>query len=215
MWLTRRLMAVRMCTMISNTTDLNTRTSWIIVVLYTGLIFATLADVVLIMDVIERSVGNILGTALSVLTLVLLALFLLYLIVIKKERRPWRYFLMIFVIASVAIIQRFIFYPAEKVHLVEYGILGWMIYHAVREGGGSIVAGYFWTMALVLTIGTADEIVQAYLPMRVFDFRDIVINFHSGILGAVACAGLSYRWEDESPADTDLPTDDTENHENP
>ena len=204
-----------MSTMISNTADSDTRISWIIVALYTGLIFATLADVVLIMDVIERSVGDILNMMLSILPIACLALFLVYLIVVKKERQPWRYLLMGFVIASVAAIQRFIFYPAEKVHLVEYGILGWMIYHAVRVSGGGVAAGYIWTMILVLTIGTADELVQAYLPMRVFDFRDIVINFHSGLLGAVACAGLSYRWGNKSPADTDLPADSAEHGENP
>lgn len=201
--------------MILKTIDSDTRISWVIVTLYTGLIFATLADVVLIMDVIERWVGDLLGTMLSVLTLVFLTLFFVYLIVVKKERQPWRYLLMVFVIASVAIIERFIFYPAEKVHLVEYGILGWMIYQAVRMSGGGVVAGYFWTMALVLIIGTADEIVQMYLPMRVFDFRDIVINFHSGILGAVACAGLSYRWESEPPVDSDPPADGVEHHDTP
>lgn len=201
--------------MILKTADPDTRISWAIVTLYTALIFATLADVVLIMDVIERWVGDLLGTMLSVLTLALLTLFFVYLIVFKKERQPWRYLLMVFVIASVAIIERFISYPAEKVHLVEYGILGWMIYQAVRMSGGGVVAGYFWTMALVLIIGTADEIVQMYLPMRVFDFRDIVINFHSGILGAVACAGLSYRWESKPPTDPDPPADGAEHHDSP
>ena len=200
--------------MISHTTDPDTRIAWITVTLYTGLIFATLGDVVLIIDVVERVVGDILSTLLSAVTLVLPTIFLVYLILIKKERRAWRYFLLVFVIVSLAIIQRFIYYPAEKVHLLEYGILGWMIYQAVRVGGGGVVAGYIWTMALVSIIGTADELVQAYLPMRVFDFRDIVINFHSGILGAVLCAGLSYRWENDSPADTDMPAGDAEHCEN-
>ncbi|MBN1883403.1 MAG: VanZ family protein [Deltaproteobacteria bacterium] len=201
--------------MILHTLHSDTRTSWLIVVLYTGLIFATLADVVLIMDVIERIVGDALNTILAILPLFLLALFLVYLIVVKRERQPWRYLLMIFIILSVALIQRFIYYPDEKVHLVEYGMLGWMIYQAVRTSGGGVAAGYVWTMVLVLIIGTADELVQAYLPMRVFDIRDIVINIHSGILGAVACSGLSYQLGDESPADTDAQANDITQDKNP
>jgi VanZ family protein len=201
--------------MISKDTNSDIRTSWIIVTLYTGLIFATLADVVLIMDVIERAVGDALNMLLAALPLLLLALFLVYLIVVKRERRLWRYLLMFFIIASVALIQRFIFYPAEKVHLVEYGILGWMIYQAVRKSGGGIAAGYAWTIVLVVVIGTADETVQAYLPMRVFDFRDIIINIHSGLLGAVACSGLSYQSEAESSAEAGLPEDGVMQDENP
>jgi VanZ family protein len=201
--------------MTSNTPYSDTRISWVIVTLYVCLIFATLADVVLIMDVIERSIGDSLNTILGILPLACLAGLLFYLIGIKKETQPWRYMLLIFVIASVALIQRFITYPAEKVHLIEYGILGWMIYRTVRTGGGGVVAGYFWTMALTLTIGTADEMIQGYLPMRVFDFRDIVINFHSGILGAVLCAGLSYQRGNEPDSDVDTPEDDAEHHASP
>jgi len=196
----------------SHAADSDIKTSWIIIVLYTGLIFATLADVVLIMDVVERFMGDILNTILSILPLSIMALLLGYLIIIKKETRPWRYFLMIFVIVSATVMLRFIPYPAEKVHLVEYGVLGWMVYRAALIGGGGIVSGFFWTMALALTIGTADEIVQSFLPMRVFDFRDIVINFHSGILGAVVYTVFSQRLEDEPEADA--PSEDA-HHDDP
>jgi hypothetical protein len=201
-----------MCTMTSHTPYSDTRIAWVTVVLYTGVIFATLADVVLIMDVIERSIGTLLNTMLSILPLIIMALLLGHLIIVKKETQPWRYLLMIFVIVSASVMLRFIPYPAEKVHLVEYGALGWMIYRAVLVGGGGIVSGFFWTMALALTIGTADEIVQSFLPMRVFDIRDIIINFHSGVLGAVVCTVFSPQLDDEPEAD---PADSQEEDAHP
>jgi VanZ family protein len=73
--------------------------------------------------------------------------------------------------------------PEERVHLVEYGLLGWMLAWALAGGGGwpRTLAG----VALVWGIGWGDEIIQGILPNRVYDVRDILLNGFSGMAGLI------------------------------
>ncbi len=65
--------------------------------------------------------------------------------------------------------------PEEAVHFVQYGVLGVLLYRALRphiDDPGVFVAG-----ALLGTIvGTVDEIIQWLVPDRYWDFRDLVLN---------------------------------------
>ncbi len=73
--------------------------------------------------------------------------------------------------------------PAEKVHLVEYGLLSWIIWWARRPAR----QGWYWPAAgvwlLNAAFGAADEVIQHYTPGRFGEFRDVVINWESGALG--------------------------------
>lgn len=68
--------------------------------------------------------------------------------------------------------------PEEKVHLLEYAILGslWKRSFSGRWG---------WLLALVAVSlsGIVDETIQYFLPNRVFDVRDIFMNVMSGVYG--------------------------------
>ena len=83
----------------------------------------------------------------------------------------------------------FVFYRGrltlEKVHLLEYGVLAYLAFNAVRVsrrgGAGAVVAALFITLA-----GAGDEGLQRLIPDRVFDPYDIVANWLGGALGAVA-----------------------------
>lgn len=77
--------------------------------------------------------------------------------------------------------------PAEKVHLIEYGVLAWWSLNAVETERRGV------TLALVVVglVGVLDEGVQHLLPNRYFDVRDIVANWWATGLGAIAWVGGS------------------------
>ena len=76
--------------------------------------------------------------------------------------------------------------PVEQVHILEYGILGYLGYRAsgYREGSDSRGSLYIW-LAVILAAGLVDEIIQHFLPNRVFDPRDVAVNALCGSLGAI------------------------------
>jgi len=84
-----------------------------------------------------------------------------------------------------------VLFPAEQFHFAEYGVLSWMVYlilireHSLKK-----------TISLVLLLGLAagviDEIIQHFLPQRHFEWRDILLNAVSSVLGlawVIAMAG--------------------------
>jgi hypothetical protein len=80
--------------------------------------------------------------------------------------------------------------PVEQVHLLEYGLLGFLGLRAARDGG--FPARWrlsFWGAAVPLA-GLADELIQGLLPNRVFDWRDVAVNAVSGLLGMAVAASL-------------------------
>lgn len=163
---------------------------WSIVLLYILLIFITLGDVVMIMDFAERKLGDYFNPILGVSPYFFMAAFLFYITLVKKEKRPSRYIFLILIVIGFFFIMRLLYYPAEKVHLIEYGILGALVFWAVSIHKVDIVLCYIAAIVVSLVVGGADEIIQGFLPFRVFDFRDIMINNLSGALGAVVYAGF-------------------------
>jgi hypothetical protein len=80
--------------------------------------------------------------------------------------------------------------PVEQVHLVEYGLAGFLAHRAASFPGGARVnrASYaIWT-AVALGAGILDELIQYLLPNRVCDWRDMVINVVSVPVGLAAAA---------------------------
>jgi len=75
--------------------------------------------------------------------------------------------------------------PEEAVHFLEYGVLGVLLFRALRlhiPDPGVFVAG-----ALLGTIvGTVDEILQWMVPSRYWDFRDLVLNGGASVLVQIA-----------------------------
>jgi hypothetical protein len=65
--------------------------------------------------------------------------------------------------------------PEESLHVVEYGILGWLLLracsHRFRDPAVYLLAG-----ALGAVVGTLDECVQWVIPERYWDYRDLLIN---------------------------------------
>ncbi len=81
--------------------------------------------------------------------------------------------------------------PEERVHLVEFGLLGILACSSWR-GEGDDFRNWIWKPLLfIFLVGTADEIFQWFLPDRCFDLRDILFNALGGIWGIILCLAAS------------------------
>lgn len=84
--------------------------------------------------------------------------------------------------------------PAERTHLIEYGIVASLIHMALLERvrNGRLVR---WPAALAVVVtallGLLDEGIQAVLPSRVFDWNDVFFNALAGFMVIVARLALA------------------------
>ena len=75
--------------------------------------------------------------------------------------------------------------PAERTHLIEYGIVAALIHQALLErsrNGGSVPMPAALAVLMTALLGALDECIQALLPNRVFDVRDIFFNAFAGFM---------------------------------
>ena len=73
----------------------------------------------------------------------------------------------------------------ERVHFVQYGILGVLCHRAVNPHYGAC-RRISYTLAVVFLVGFIDEVIQGLLPSRYYDIRDIRLNVIAGGLPLVA-----------------------------
>jgi hypothetical protein len=83
----------------------------------------------------------------------------------------------------------------ERTHLIEYGVMAVFIHEALMEranqGRRVPVPGLLAILATAL-VGVLDECMQAFLPSRVFDPRDILFNVLASVMAVVACVALGW-----------------------
>ena len=72
--------------------------------------------------------------------------------------------------------------PEERIHILEYGILGWLAGRDLIKTGSKL-KGIISACLFTIFIGYLDEMFQKVLPYRVFDVRDIVFNGLGGLWG--------------------------------
>ena len=78
--------------------------------------------------------------------------------------------------------------PEEKIHFIEYGVVAVLAYFAAPErltGLGRYLAAAVFTLAA----GWLDEGIQALLPSRYYDLRDVAFNAAAGVLALCVLAG--------------------------
>lgn len=85
--------------------------------------------------------------------------------------------------------------PEERLHLLEYGLVAVLIHLALEERrqNGGHTPGPSWLLAIVgtATLGWIDEGIQAVLPSRVYDLRDVALNAVAAALAITATAALA------------------------
>lgn len=142
---------------------------WTVVVLYTLIILATLPFVRNVWDWVGESRGYIL-----LISLYCGAAGFIYI------RYKNILFLGLIFLISLAIF-KLIPLPIERIHFIEYGVLGWLVWRAAGEKkwGFVIALGY------IVVISVLDEVIQGILPNRFYDIRDIWMNIVGGCIGLV------------------------------
>ena len=97
--------------------------------------------------------------------------------------------------AYLMVIVRMAIPAAERTHLIEYGVVALFIHAALSERAsqGRRVP-YPALLAVIATslVGILDELIQAILPSRVFDPRDILFNFLAGLMAVLASVILDW-----------------------
>ncbi len=81
----------------------------------------------------------------------------------------------------------------ERTHLVEYALVGVLVFEALRErlpAHQRLVATAAWAILITAGLGSIDELIQSLIPSRVFDWRDIGFNAGAGLGAVAATAGV-------------------------
>lgn len=80
-------------------------------------------------------------------------------------------------------------FPAERLHLVEYGFLAFLIYCALSFDFSHRISLLF-AFLCSSGFGMFDESIQYILPNRKFELRDIMTNIIAALLGVLVTALL-------------------------
>ena len=97
--------------------------------------------------------------------------------------------------AYLLVVTRMALEPAERTHLIEYGVLAAFIYEALTERashGRHVPAPALTALLLTALVGVLDEVLQAFIPGRVFDPLDILFNVLAA--GMAIAASALIRW---------------------
>jgi hypothetical protein len=88
--------------------------------------------------------------------------------------------------------------PEERTHLFEYGLVAVLIHQALTErvrNGRRVPIPAVLTVAVTALLGWLDEGIQALLPNRVYDLRDVGVNALAGLMAISARLALARaRW---------------------
>jgi arylsulfatase A-like enzyme len=107
-----------------------------------------------------------------------------------RPRRPEAYAWLLAVVAAYSyLLALHCQYPVERAHLVQYSLLAWLVFRAVRIdwGRGAAVAS---ACVGVLIVGTFDELLQGIIPGRSSSLEDMVTNWSAGSLGLIGMVAL-------------------------
>ena len=99
------------------------------------------------------------------------------------EFRMFRFFLFLVLLAIYGYLQKYhCKFPAERLHLIEYGLLACLSYRALRLDFSRAPA-YVLAFLISAAFGYLDEMIQYVLPNRVFESRDVMTNVIASALG--------------------------------
>jgi VanZ family protein len=175
------------------------RAARITLALYLLAIYATLGVVRTITNFLrDRGILRV-----SVVTaFVLAAAAILWLLFRDPRRRSWRFVL---ALAIVACVYAAVIYPMqspeEKIHFIEYGGVA-VLAQASTPRRWSRTKQFIVCALFVAAAGWIDEGIQALLPTRVYDLRDVAFNAAAGLMALAAIAIFS---RDEHAVGTDRP----------
>lgn len=157
--------------------------AWIWTALYTAVLLSSAAYVRPAANAIRRTLGPAFGLV-AALSYVVLAFGCLAVIFRRPSGRArvTAGLALGLVILALAVCLSVIESPEERIHFIEFGLLGGLALRAFEHhlsGGWASAAATVYAVG----VGVMDELYQGILPGRFYDIRDIVMNGVGGILG--------------------------------
>lgn len=157
---------------------------WRLFFIYCAFLYASLPFAPRLWDKIVASIGKV-ALILPFLSLIVVGVLIIFKIFLLKKRYALLGAFMICAACAIFfVILRNLEFPAEKIHVIEYGLLAAIIYRSINKKQ-SLKAVYFKIFVIGFTVGFFDEIIQLFLPNRVFDVNDIFLNGSSVLLGQI------------------------------
>ncbi|HEX2061286.1 MAG TPA: VanZ family protein [Thermoanaerobaculia bacterium] len=179
--------------------NITPRFARIALAIYLAAIYATLGVVRVITNAL-RDRGMLRVSV--VVAFVLAAAVMLWLIFRDARNRSPRVLL---TLVAVAIAYAVVIYPMkspeEKIHFIQYGVVA-LLANAASPRTWSARKRFIACALFVAAAGWIDEGIQALLPSRFYDLRDVAFNAAAGLMALVALAICSPR---ERAVGTDRP----------
>jgi len=147
---------------------------WIIIAIYIFLIYSTLPITRPILNFLYASLGQRFLSIIVNIIFVVITVFIIYFLR-KKNKLKISFLFLLIILFLINKIER----PEERIHFLEYGILGALIFKATGKGTKQNI----FAIILLFIIAVIDELIQYILPNRVGDIRDIVMNLTGGVIG--------------------------------
>jgi choline-sulfatase len=157
--------------------------AWLAVVCYVAFVFATIPLLPRVWEVLNHyTEGAVRHLGIAAVGMAVLAAVLGSWRSLR--RHPWSSgSMLLFVVAVYAyLLNRFSVYPAERLHLVEYGFVSFLLFRALVLHM-SHTRAYIASFLLTAIVGFSDESIQWVLPDRYFELKDVKLNIVSGGLG--------------------------------
>jgi|GEM_PF-3691837 len=163
-----------------------------VTILYALLILCSLGDPLMLLSIGRLLLGESAELFFSIIPYGIVSLLLAYLVLVKRETRVGNLIFLMIMSVAIFFVVRFLSGEREKIHLVEFAVLGGLILHSARVFKIGRNAAYGLMLAAGLAIVGCDELLQAYLSIKVLGVHDVLINSMAVVLGAVTYAGLFY-----------------------
>ena len=157
--------------------------AWGLALLYVTFVYSTIPLMPRVWGALsEYTEGS--GRYLGILLVVAVGAVLVTKVWRRVGRRRWSPYLALAVIGPIYVylLREYAIFPSERLHLVEYGFMGWFLFRALRidlSARGAYAAAFAGTVLL----GIGDECIQWILPQRFFEVKDVQLNAISGGLG--------------------------------
>ena len=151
-----------------------------LIVAYVLSIYATLPIARPLLTFIYSHLGReTLGVVMNVFLLLFIAGSIFYLCYYSR-RSLLRLAMLVLILSATFLLAMSYEIPEERFHFLQYGLLGYLIYALFfnRKKLPEVPA-----LCLVVFIGGGDELVQYFLPNRVGEMRDVVMNAVGGLSG--------------------------------
>lgn len=135
-------------------------------------------------------VNTILNLAVNILIGLVYLCLLVYLVKRKRKSGALSYALLtvFFIISEYFLMQ--VKVSTDKLHFLGYGILSIFLYRALRHITGTNFL-YVWSALYIMLLAILDEVLQIFgLGGRFFEFKDIGIDWLSGLIGQALIAGV-------------------------